>query len=184
MNPTARLLTPVFACISILSACARGHGEGVVSGESAQAIADTIRGILETTYRFDSGAVVQRFMRVYPSSGRVVSAASGGFTESRDSLESALHAFWEGTGKYMVDPTWKWGPMAIEVLSPRAAVVTARYTIPHWTPDGNPHVLGGVWTSVWMRNADHWAIIQEHLSDLPRPAAERLEAEMPRRKAP
>ena len=79
----------------------------------------------------------------------------------------------------MRHPTWTWGAMNIDVLSRDAAVVTARYTIPHWTPDSRPHVLGGAWTSVWIRQGNRWVILHEHLSDLPRSVAERVEATMP-----
>jgi hypothetical protein len=69
--------------------------------------------------------------------------------------------------------------MAIDVLSRDAAAITAEYTVPRWTPDGAPHVVGGTWTSVWVRRGGgRWMIIQEHLSDTPRVFAERLEAGM------
>ncbi|HEX6313350.1 MAG TPA: nuclear transport factor 2 family protein [Gemmatimonadaceae bacterium] len=118
-------------------------------------------------------------MRLYADTGPVISAASGGFTESRDSLERALTSFWTTAGQFMRQPTWTWGAMKVDVLSRNAAVVTARYTIPHWTPEGRPHVLGGAWTSVWARRGGRWMIVQEHLSDLPRPVAERVESTMP-----
>jgi hypothetical protein len=118
-------------------------------------------------------------MRLYPDTGSVVSAASGGFTMARDSVRHALTTFWTTAGQYMKQPSWTWGTMKIDVLSRDAAAVTARYTIPHWTPEGKPHVLGGVWTSVWTRRDGRWVIIQEHLSDLPRPVAEQVEATMP-----
>lgn len=150
-----------------------------LSTADRQAIADSLRGLLQQTYVFDGTDPVPRFMRLYPDSGRVVSAASGGFTSSRDSVQSALTTFWNSAGQYMRDPKWTWGTMSIDVLSHDAAVVTARYTIPHWTPEGRPHVLGGAWTSIWANRNGRWVIIQEHLSDLPRPVAERVEAAMP-----
>jgi hypothetical protein len=145
-----------------------------------EAISDSIRTLLQQTYVFDGSDPVPRFMRLYPDSGTVISAASGGFTSARDSVQSALTTFWTTTGKFMRDPTWTWGPMSVDVLSRGAAVVTARYTIPHWNPEGRPHVLGGAWTSVWANRDGRWMIVQEHLSDLPRSVAERVEATMPR----
>lgn len=165
------------------SGCSAGApGMGELSASERQAIGDSVRGLLQETYTFDGGGVVPRFMRLYADSGRVVSAASGGFTTTRDSLEASLAAFWEGAGKYMRQPRWEWDEMAVDVLSRDAVVITARYRVPHWTPDGNPHVIGGAWTTVWTRRRGGWVIVQEHLSDLPRAAAARLEAAMPVRK--
>lgn len=178
-SPACRLA--LISGLVITAACTGPSSGRPLDGQARAALADSIEGLLRSTFRFDSGDVVPRFMRLYADSGRVVSAASGGFTSARDSIRSALTRFWEGAGQYMQQPTWTWGPMAIDVLSPDAAVVTAQYTIPHWTPDGNPHVIGGAWTSVWARAGGRWAIVQEHLSDLPRPVAARLESAMPRR---
>ena len=142
-------------------------------------IADSIRSLLTSTYTFDGSDPVPRFMKLYADTGTVVSAASGGFTTSRDSVQRGLTTFWSTAGQYMQQPSWTWGPMRVDVLGRNGAVVTARYTIPHWTPEGRPHVLGGVWTSVWARRDGRWVIVQEHLSDMPRPVAERVEATMP-----
>lgn len=180
MSHIARRLA-LLPALCLAAACAGTPPAQRLDDATRAAIADSIAGLLRATYTFDSGEVVPRFMRLYADSGRVISAASGGFTSARDSIRGALSKFWEGAGQYMQNPAWTWGPMVIDVLSPDAAVVTAQYTIPHWTPDGNPHVIGGAWTSVWSRTSGRWAIVQEHLSDLPRPVAARLEAAMPRR---
>jgi len=150
-----------------------------LSSAERQAIADSIRTLLVDSYVFDGTDPVPRFMRLYADTGRVVSAASGGFTLARDSVQRALSTFWNTAGQYMQQPSWTWGAMSIDVLSRDAVVVTARYTVPHWTPEGRPHVLGGAWTSVWTHRPDRWAIVHEHLSDLPRVVAERVEATMP-----
>ena len=164
----------------VVLACSTGQsGSDDLSITGRQAIADSIRALLTGTYTFDGSDPVPRFMRLYADTGTVVSAASGGFTRARDSVQRALTTFWSTTGRYMLQPSWTWGAMHIDVLSRDAAVVTARYTIPHWTPEGRPHVLGGAWTSVWTHRNGRWAIVQEHLSDLPRSVAERVEATMP-----
>jgi ketosteroid isomerase-like protein len=63
--------------------------------------------------------------------------------------------------------------MFVDVLSPDAAVLTTTYRVPHQTPDGRPHVIGGAWTAVFARRDGRWQIVQEHLSDVPAaPAAE------------
>jgi hypothetical protein len=146
----------------------------------AQAIADTVKRLWTNTITFEGGDVVERFMSLYPDTGRVVSAASGAFTTTRDSLRAALANFWDAVGKNMRRPRWVWGRMDFDVLSRDAVVGTAQYTVPHWTPDGAPHLIGGAWTAVWSRASGRWVITQEHLSDLPRAIAQRLEQSMPR----
>jgi ketosteroid isomerase-like protein len=174
--------TTPFAVLIVVVAlgCSTGHPEPdrLTSGEQL-AIGDSIRSLLMNTYTFDGKDPVPRFMQLYADTGSVVSAASGGFTVSRDSVRKGLTTFWTTAGQYMQHPSWTWGTMKVDVLSRDAAVVTARYTIPHWTPEGRPHVLGGAWTSVWARRGGRWVIVHEHLSDLPRAVAERVEATMP-----
>ena len=172
---------PVDALIvAVLLGCSTdGSKSDELSAAERQAIADSIRTLLTDTYTFDGSDPVSRFMRLYPDTGSVVSAASGGFTVARDSVRQALTTFWTTAGQYMRQPSWTWGAMKVDVLSRDAAALTARYTIPHWTPEGKAHVLGGVWTSVWTRRDGRWVIIQEHLSDLPRAVAEQVEAKMP-----
>jgi ketosteroid isomerase-like protein len=57
--------------------------------------------------------------------------------------------------------------MNVDVLAPDAAVMTSTYRIPHLTPTGMNHVIGGAWTAVFQKRGDRWVIIQEHLSDVP-----------------
>lgn len=178
--PCYRQLPRLDALIVVIAlGCSTGGQAEDLGAPERQAIADSVRSVLERTYVFDGTDPVPRFMKLYPDTGSVVSAASGGFTLGRDSVERALTAFWTGTGQFMQQPSWTWGAMNIDVLSRDAVVVTARYTIPHWTPAGRPHVLGGAWTSIWTHRNGRWTIVQEHLSDLPRPVAERVEATMP-----
>lgn len=178
--PCYRQLPRLDALIVVIAlGCSTGVQTGDLTALERLSIADSVRGILERTYVFDGTDPVPRFMKLYPDTGSVVSAASGGFTVGRDSIERALTAFWTNAGQFMQQPAWTWGAMKIDVLSRDAVVVTARYTIPHWTPAGRPHVLGGTWTSVWTHRNGRWTIIQEHLSDLPRSVAERVEATMP-----
>jgi ketosteroid isomerase-like protein len=162
----------------LLLACSQGTPASSVSPAQASAIADTLRGLVRNAYDLSKGDVVKRMMSVYPSSGRVVSATGGRITTSRDSLQQAITSFWENVGQHMVQPTWTWGPMEVDVLSPHNAVMSASYSVPHWTDAGRPHVIGGVWTTTWTRDASGWHIVHEHLSDLPRAVAERIEATM------
>jgi hypothetical protein len=176
-------MKPVTSAVLIVVAalgCSTGQpAPEVLTPAERSAVADSIRSLLTNTYTFDGKDPVSRFMQLYADTGSVVSAASGGFTVSRDSVQKGLATFWTTAGQYMQQPSWTWGTMKVDVLSRDAAVVTARYTIPHWTPEGRPHVIGGAWTSVWARRDGRWVIVQEHLSDLPRAVAERVEATMP-----
>ena len=144
------------------------------------AIADTIKQRLVSAYNLGSSDVVKSFMSVYPksSSAQVISATGGRVTASRDTLEAGIRSFWESVGSLMKEPRWEWGPMLVDVLSRDAAVLTTTYVIPHHTEEGAPHVIGGAWTSLWKRVDGIWVIVREHLSDLPRAAAERMEATM------
>jgi hypothetical protein len=56
--------------------------------------------------------------------------------------------------------------MHVEVLSRDAATLTTSYRVPHLTPKGEPHVIAGAWTAVFVRRGGRWVIIQEHLSDV------------------
>ena len=155
----------ILALTVALAACGpSGH----VSDAERRAIADTLSRRIEQAYDFShGGAVVERLMALYPDTGRVVSAAAGHVTTSRDSLRAELTHFWEWVGQNMQQPRWRWGPRYVEVLSPTAAVMTATYAIDHRTPEGRPHVVGGAWTALFEKRDGRWVIVQEHLSDAP-----------------
>jgi hypothetical protein len=55
--------------------------------------------------------------------------------------------------------------MNVGVLAPDAAVMTSTYRVPHLTPMGTNHVIGGARTAVFQKRGGRWVIIQEHLSD-------------------
>jgi ketosteroid isomerase-like protein len=131
------------------------------------AIADSVRSTLTAAADLSGPNVVARLMSLYPDTGAVISAAAGRVTTTRAELEANIATFWRNIGQNMRDPRWEWGPMYIEVLGRDAAVVTAVYHIPHITPQGRPHVVGGAWTAVFQRRGGRWVIIQEHLSDAP-----------------
>ena len=62
--------------------------------------------------------------------------------------------------------------MFIDVPSTRAAVLTTTYSVPHTTPTGRPHTIGGAMTLVFAKQGSRWVVIQEHLSDLPQVPAD------------
>jgi len=145
-----------------------GCGSGAtMSAAERQAIADSITRQVKAAYDLSKPNVEQRLLSLYPPSGRIVSAAAGQLLTSRDSLAMGIKAFWENVGVNMREPKWVWDQMIIDVLAPNAAVMTARYHIPHLTPRNQPHTLGGAWTAVFEKRDGRWYIIQEHLSDLP-----------------
>ena len=163
---------------ALLALGCAGPSSAKLSKAGAEAIADTLRATVREAYDLSKGDVVKRFMSVYPATGRVVSATGGRVSTTRDSLQTSINAFWDGVGQYMIQPTWTWGDMTVDVLSVNAAVMTAQYWVPHWTDRGAPHVIGGVWTTVWSRTGEGWRVVHEHLSDMPRVMAERIEAGM------
>lgn len=159
------------------AACSSSTGRPLPAAEAA-AIADSIRALVHEAYDLSKDSVPQRMLSVYPAAGRVVSATAGRVSTSRDSLGQAVDAFWDGVGQFMVNPTWTWDEILVDVLSRDGAVMTARYSVPHWTDRGSPHVIGGVWTAVWQRRDGRWVITNEHLSDMPRGVAESIERTM------
>jgi hypothetical protein len=167
--PAPRAL-PLLAVLAglVVAACgpAAADAPPLDERERAAIAAAVERRLRDATDLRAGGDVVARMLGIYPDSGRVVSATGGQFTTSRDSLEGSVRTFWRNVGQNMRDPEWRWGPMQVDVLGRDAAVVTAAYRIPHRTPRGEPHVIGGAWTAVFVRRHGEWVVIQEHLSDV------------------
>ncbi len=153
----------------MLGACrgqqAADAGRDRAIADTLRAIADTLRAIVVRSYDLGDTSAVRRFMSLYPPTGRVVSAAGGRITTSRDTIEQGVTRFYDRVGRNMRDPVWEWGPMHVDVLSADAAVLSAEYSIPHRTPEGTPHTVAGAWTAVFARRDGRWVVIQEHLSD-------------------
>jgi ketosteroid isomerase-like protein len=161
---------PLAVCVATLLAAACRPSAGQMMSEAHRAaIADSLRQMVAAAYDFSKGDMVERLMSLYPDSGRVVSATAGRVSASRDTLEAGIRQFWQNVGRNMRNPRWTWGETHVEVLSPDAAVLTATYRIPHRTPEGAPHVIGGAWTAVFARRDGRWVIVHEHLSDAPAP---------------
>jgi hypothetical protein len=159
----------VFAgVLGFATAC--GGGRSLSSRDSAR-IAAEIEQRVKAAYDLKAPDVEQRMLGLYAPTGRIVSAASGTVMTSRDTILGGVRYFWRQVGSNMRDPKWIWDKMVVDVLSPNAAVMTAAYHIPHLTPRGEPHVLGGAWTAVFERRGKDWVIVQEHLSDLPQQPA-------------
>lgn len=167
----ALVLCATIAAIMTTAACRVGESRAgdaaPVSAAEQQAIEDTLKRLIERAYDFSRGGGVAQLMSLYPDSGRVLSSAAGRVTTSRDSLQVVLTSFWERVGQNMRGPRWTWGETYVDVLSRDAAVFTGTYTVPHRTPAGAPHVVGGAWTALFVRRGGRWVIVQEHLSDIP-----------------
>ena len=162
----AALATSALACRLETPATATPdapHPSGLTA-DGRRAIGDTLTRLIEEAYDLTRPDPVRRLMSLYPDSGPVISASNGRIMASRDSLEGGIASFWEGMGRNMQDPEWVWGERRIEVLSPTSAVMTATWTIPHRTPSGEGHVVGGAWTAVFQKRGGVWRIIHEHLS--------------------
>jgi hypothetical protein len=146
-------------------ACGPRSASNMSSAEK-RAIADSLKHLVVATYDLSKPDPVHRLMSLYPTEGRVISASGGVMTTTRPQLEQAIQAFWTYVGQNMKQPHWEWTSMTVDVLAPDAAVMTSTYRIPHLTPMGMNHVIGGAWTAVFQKRAGKWVIIQEHLSDV------------------
>lgn len=169
-SPTVRKAILALALlVASLDACrpapAPASSRPSLSAPERDAIADTIRSRMTAAANLSAKDVVASLMSLYPDTGRVISASAGHVTTTRDSLALDIATFWRNIGQNMRQPRWEWGPMYVDVLAPDAAVLTATYRIPHITPQGHPHVVGGAWTAVFQRRSSKWVIVQEHLSD-------------------
>ena len=153
--------TSVLAC--------RTDTAGTLTPAERQAIATTIEQRVKTAYDLGAKDVLAGMLSLYPREGPVYSASGGTVTTTRDSLEAAVRQFWNYVGRNMREPKWEWTKMRVDVLSPASAVMTATYRVPHLTPAGQPHVIGGAWTAVFAKRDGEWVIVHEHLSDSPSP---------------
>ncbi len=171
-----RIFVPLLAvAVGALGACSSNP---TLSPVERQAIVDSLTRQVKAAYDLSKPNVEQRLLSLYPDTGRVVSAAGGQVLTSRDTLAMGIKAFWDNVGVNMRQPTWVWDEMIFDVLAPNAAVMTAKYHIPHLTPRNTPHVIGGAWTAVFQKRGSRWYVVQEHLSDLP-PMPDSAMAAMP-----
>jgi Domain of unknown function (DUF4440) len=137
-----------------------------MSAADKKAIADSLKRLVVSAYDLSKPDPVRSLMSLYPDSGRVISASGGVVTTTRPQLEQGIKAFWTYVGQNMKNPKWEWTSMNVDVLAPDAAVMTSTYRVPHLTPTGMNHVIGGAWTAVFQKRGGRWVVIQEHLSDV------------------
>ncbi len=138
-----------------------------LSAAEKSAIADSLKTLVVSAYDLTGPDPVASLMSLYPTGDSLVSASAGTVVRTRRELEQQVKTFWNYVGVNMQKPRWEWTSMNIDVLSRDAAAMTSTYRIPHMTPQGTPHLLGGAWTAVFARRGGRWVIVQEHLSDAP-----------------
>ena len=151
-----------------LAGCEKTSGANM-SGSEKKIISDSLKKLVVSAYDLSRPDPVKNLMSLYPTEGRVISASGGVITTTRPQLEQAIKAFWTYVGQNMRAPRWEWTSMNVDVLAPDAAVMTSTYRVPHTTPMGMSHVIGGAWTAVFQKRGGRWVIIQEHLSDAVNP---------------
>lgn len=142
-------------------------GNTTVSDAERRTILDSLTRQVKAAYDLSQPNAEARLLSLYPTNGRIVSAAGGQLLTSRDTLAMGIKAFWQNVGANMREPKWIWDQMIFDVLSPTAAVMTAQYHVPHLTPNNQPHTIAGAWTAVFQKRDGRWFIVQEHLSDIP-----------------
>lgn len=167
MRAASRLIGAALA--AILTLACRPASDTTLTDADRTAIAATIERRVKAAYDLGADDVLAGLMSLYPKDGPVYSASGGRVTTSRDTLEAAVRQFWNYVGRNMREPKWEWTTMEVDVLSPAAAVMTTTYRVPHLTPNGQPHVIGGAWTAVFAKRDGEWVIVHEHLSDSPSP---------------
>src|SRR5437868_7219507 len=165
-RPSRFLLACVASGLLAASLACGARSGGDMSPSGRKAIADSLKRLVVNTYDLSKPDPVRRLMSLYPDSGRVISASGGVITTRRPQLEQGIKAFWTYVGQNMRNPRWEWTSMNVDVLAPDAAVMTSTYRVPHLTPTGMNHVIGGAWTAVFQKRGGRWVIIQEHLSDV------------------
>src|SRR2546423_11580392 len=151
------------AVAAISGGCSNSAGRP--SGADIATIRAQLELQLRDAYDLSKPNVAERMLSLYPSNGRVVSAAGGRVISSKDSLAMGIRYFWNNVGTNMRKPTWVWEHFYVDVLSPVSAVVTATYRVQHLDPHNNPHVIAGAMTEVFERQGSKWVVVQEHLSD-------------------
>jgi hypothetical protein len=161
--PPRRLLALVLS-LATLAAC---QGRATPNPARDAALSDTLTALIVRAYDFSKPGFVARATSLYAPTGLVISAAAGRVTTTRAAVEQSITSFWERVGQNMQQPKFLIRQRHATSLGPDAAVLTIAYTIPHLTPEGRPHTLGGAWTALFVRRDDRWVIVQEHLSDLP-----------------
>jgi hypothetical protein len=163
-----RTMRPLLATLPLVASLAVACTDPMrVSPSDRRAIADSLSAMVARAYDFSAPDAPARLLSLYPDSGRVISAAAGHVTSTRDTLAGEIRGFWQRVGQNMQGPKFVLGSTYVDVITRDAAVMTLTYSIPHLTPRNTPHTVSGAWTMLWRREGGRWMIVQEHLSDTP-----------------
>jgi hypothetical protein len=165
-----RLPTPLRAALlaaALLGALCACSAPPASDPRRDAALSDTLTALIVRAYDFSKPGFVARATGLYATTDPVVSAAAGRVTTTRAAIEQSIASFWERVGQNMRQPKFLIRERHATSLGPDAAVLTLAYQIPHLTPEGHPHTLGGAWTALFVRRDGRWVIVQEHLSDAP-----------------
>ena len=164
MTRTSSALTGALLLV-IVTACASHEAD--VSPALRTTITNEIETRVQSAYDLSFPNPEVRMLGLYVDTGRIVSASGGQVIASRDTLRKGIELFWQNVGVNMRQPKWIWTHTYVDVLSPRSAVFTGTYRVPHTTPLGEPHEIAGAMTLVFEKRDGKWGVVQEHLSDLP-----------------
>ena len=167
LSRSLRAVNALLLSLGVLTAGGCAAGSGKLSATEQSAIAKQIEQQVRAAYDLSKPDVDNRMLSLYADTGRIVSATAGRAITSRDSLAEGIHYFWRNVGVNMRQPQWIWTHTYVDVLSPTSAVFTGTYHVPHITPRGEAHDIGGAMTLVFEKRGDKWGVVQEHLSDLP-----------------
>lgn len=171
-NLFRRTMRPLLVALPLIASLAAACTDPMrVSPADRRAISDSLSALVAKAYDFSAPDAPARLLSLYPDSGRVISAAAGRVTSTRDSLAGDIRGFWQRVGQNMQGPKFVLGSTYVDVITRDAAVMTLTYSIPHLTPRNTPHTVSGAWTMLWRREGGRWMIVQEHLSDTPESTA-------------
>lgn len=166
-----RALGLLLAGLSLALGAGACQSPDQVDAAERRLIADSLQTLVTQAYDFSKPDASARLLGLYADSGRVISAAAGRITTTREELAEEIAGFWQRVGQNMRGPRFELGNAYVDIITRDAAVMTFTYRIPHQTPQDTPHTVSGAWTTFWRRQDGRWMIVQEHLSDTPESTA-------------
>ena len=135
-----------------------GDQDGKVTGQQRMALAKEIEGVLTTQVRAWNQGNVEEFMQGYWRSPKLEFYSGGTITLGWEPTLAHYKQRYQSEGKEMGKLEFK--DLNIDLLSPRAAVVTGKYQLT--LSDGKtPH---GIFTLIFKRVPAGWKIVHDHTS--------------------
>lgn len=150
--------------LAFLAACQPATTE--FTEEQRAAVADEVRQLADAF--FEDFRTLDFEGAMAPWGSRIVWAENGVMSANADSLTDA----WRGVFASVERVTsGEWGEIQIDVLGPDGAVFTGSFDWTGVDTAGATVGAAGVWTTVWVRTAEGWKIVQGHESFMPAPEA-------------